>query len=97
MGDFFEFLNKNSGTLNVVFTAVVTVATAVHVGVQRNPSAGQASPLLDCPKPREAAEGRRPPRQRQAIQADVFTEDDRAREGAELDSWMAEHRPEADA
>jgi hypothetical protein len=31
------------------------------------------------------------------IQADVFTEDDRAREGAELDSWMAEHRPEADA
>jgi len=30
LGEFIDFLNKNSGALNVVFTAVVTVATAVY-------------------------------------------------------------------
>jgi hypothetical protein len=30
MTDFLQFLNTNSGALTVVFTAVVTIATAVY-------------------------------------------------------------------
>lgn len=30
MGDLLAFLNANSGALNVIFTGVVTIATAVY-------------------------------------------------------------------
>lgn len=33
MGEIIDFLNKNSGALNVVFTGVVTVATAVYAAL----------------------------------------------------------------